>query len=352
MQKGLLTILAITLLAGTSLLNTVQNSEQSSFLEDEIMKIYQNWQREHGKRYSQFENSHRFGIFKKNYAYIQEHQKRVEAGLETYEIGLNSFADLSVEEFEAKYLKLKSSSQREQRNQVYKKQGKQVPVEVDLRKDGVVSEVKNQGSCGSCWAFSAVAALETALRQSGVQNVELSEQELVDCAVLDEFESEGCDGGEMYDGFAYASKYGIAIRSEYPYAAVDQQCQAKKTKTRYQFSGFVDVESLNPNAYVEAAAEHALSVGINASGINFQLYRKGIYNAKCDSRKEAINHGVTNVGYAPEYYLIKNSWGISWGEQGYIRFARINDKEGQCGVQQEVNYPIYKLFENQSTIVE
>ncbi|CAD8062692.1 unnamed protein product [Paramecium primaurelia] len=351
MQKGLLTLLAITLLAGTSLLNTTINNESNSFLEDEVMKVYQNWQKEHGKRYTQFENSHRFGIFKKNYEYIQEHQKRVDAGLETFEIGLNNFADLSVEEFEAKYLKYKSTP-REQTKQVYKKQGKQVPVEVDLRKDGVVSDVKNQGSCGSCWAFSAVAALETALRQAGVKNVELSEQELVDCAVKDEFESEGCDGGEMYDGFAYASKYGIAIRSEYPYAGVDQQCAAKKTKTRYQFAGFVDVESLNPQAYVEAAAEHALSIGINASGINFQLYKKGIYNAKCDGSKPALNHGVTNVGYAPDYYLIKNSWGISWGESGYIRFARIQDKQGQCGAQQEVNYPLYTKFENQSAIFE
>ncbi|CAD8193528.1 unnamed protein product [Paramecium octaurelia] len=340
MQKGLLTILALTLLAGTTLLNNSQSMESTSFLEDKLMKEYQVWQQEHGKRYSSFENTHRFGIFKQNYAYVQEHQKRFEAGLETYELGMNVFADISSEEFEAKYLNFKPSD-KQQPDQVFRAQGIQIPESVDLRNDGVVGPVQNQGSCGSCWAFSAVGALETAVRQSGAKDVELSEQELVDC-VRGDYESDGCNGGFMFESFDYATKNGIALKSEYPYVAVAQECQAKKTKTRFQFNGYVEVESLNSKAYLEAASQHALSVGVNAKGINFQLYRKGIFSSVCDGKIESLNHAILNVGYASDYYLLKNSWGLSWGEAGFIRFARIADKTGQCGVHQDVTYPIYK----------
>ncbi|CAD8204614.1 unnamed protein product [Paramecium pentaurelia] len=341
MQKGLLTILALALLAGTTLLNNSQSIESTSFLEDKLMKEYQMWQQEHGKRYSTFENTHRFGIFKQNYAYVQEHQKRFEAGLETYELGMNIFADISVEEFEAKYLNFRASN-KYQSDQIFRGEGRQIPDSVDLRNDGLVGPVQNQGSCGSCWAFSAVGALETALRQSGATTVELSEQELVDCVKGGEYESDGCNGGFMFESFDYASKYGIAIKSEYTYVAVAQECQSKKTKTRYQFNGFVEVESLNSQAYLEAASQHALSVGVNARGINFQLYRKGIFSSVCDGKVESLNHAIVNVGYASDYYLLKNSWGLSWGEAGFIRFARIADKVGQCGVHQDVTYPIYK----------
>ncbi|CAD8123478.1 unnamed protein product [Paramecium sonneborni] len=342
MQKGLLTILAITILAGTGLLMNSQSQEQNSFLEDKLMKEYQIWQQEHGKRYSQFENTFRFGIFKKNYDYVINHQKRFEAGLETYELGMNSLADLSVEEFEGIYLKWRYNN-KQQSNEIFEGgKGIQIPEFVDLRNDGLVSAVQNQGNCGSCWAFSAVGSLESALRQSGVQNVELSEQELNDCTKGQEYDSDGCNGGFMFEAFEYASKNGIAIKSEYTYVAQDQECQSKKTKTRFTFNGYIRVESLNSQAYLEAASQHALSVGINASGINFQLYRKGIFSSKCDGKVESLNHAILNVGYAPDYYLLKNSWGLSWGEAGFIRFARITDKVGQCGVHQDVTYPIYK----------
>lgn len=156
---------------------------------------------------------------------------------------------------------------------------------------------------------------------------------MIDCARGTDYDSEGCDGGFSKDGIVYASKEGIAIKSEYPYTGVDGTCNSSKTKTRHSVSGYFHVTQNNATAFVEAAAIKPLSAAINASGIYFQLYKSGIYTKSCDGAFEKLNHEILVVGYAPEYYIIKNSWGSSWGESGYIRFGRIANPQGQCGVQ-------------------
>lgn len=165
---------------------------------------------------------------------------------------------------------------------------------------------------------------------------------MVDCAnAADGYESDGCNGGWMNDGFDYSVKHGVAVEGEYSYTGVDGKCGRDNTKTRYSTTGLVDVERLSSDALHNAIAKqpvaylfvYIFSVAINAGGIYFQLYKKGIFKAACKGGEDDLNHGVLAVGYADGYYLVKNSWGNGWGDAGYIKMATLATPEGQCGIQ-------------------
>ncbi|KAM3140910.1 hypothetical protein pb186bvf_006921 [Paramecium bursaria] len=333
MDKKLLVTLGIALLSTAGLLYGAQNQTAHPLVAE-----YNQWKEIHNKKYGLQEDQHRFQIFQQNYATVLEHQARYEAGEETFTIGMNQFADMTNEEFTAIYLNLRVRPQSGVRPTYYAK-GVAVPDQVDwVAEDKIV--VKNQGQCGSCWAFSAVAAIEAA-HAHNKNAVYLSEQEIVDCAtVANGYESEGCNGGWMDDGFRYAIKNKVATEQEYPYKGVDGACKGGSAKDKHVVKEFVDVKPLDSVAFHEAVATTPVSVAINAGGIQFQLYTKGVYSAKCAGGFNDLNHGVLAVGYTSEYYHIKNSWGASWGEKGYIRFALVAKPEGQCGIHQVPSYPI------------
>lgn len=233
--------------------------------------------------------------------------------------------------------------------------GSGVPDSYDWRDhDGIVGAVKNQEQCGSCWAFSAVGALESQIAKVTGTPVVLSEQEMVDCVknvmAPDNSSSccDGCMGGEMYSVYQYLIENNSEDDTEkqYPYKAVDQDCQAVTSKVKTKLKSFVSLPIGDEDSIKSALYNHGpISVGVNANE-DWQLYSKGIYNPSenaCDSSTTSMDHGVILVGYGSEdgldYWIVRNSWGDDWGEKGYMRLGRGHNA---CGVANAAIYPVLK----------
>ncbi|XP_027356953.1 low-temperature-induced cysteine proteinase-like [Abrus precatorius] len=308
--------------------------------DEEVMAIYEKWLVKHGKVYNALgEKEKRFEIFKDNLKFIDEHN----AENRTYKVGLNRFADLSNEEYRTKYLGAKIDLRvARPSNRYAPRVGDKLPKSIDWRKKGAVVRVKDQGNCGSCWAFSAIAAVEGINKIVTGDLISLSEQELVDC---DRTVNAGCDGGLMDYAFEFIiNNGGIHTEESYPYRGVDGICDRyKKNVGLVTIDAYEDVPAYDELALKKAVANQPVSVAIEASGREFQLYESGIFRGKCGT---ALDHGVTVVGYGTEdwidYWTVKNSWGKSWGEEGYIRMERNLPKSraGKCGITTLSSYPI------------
>lgn len=198
-----------------------------------------------------------------------------------------------------------------------------VNADIDWIAAGKVSRVKNQGSCGSCWAFSATGSLESAVLIASGDTTTFSEQDLVDCSRS--YGNMGCNGGWMDSAFQYIQTSGIATDSDYPYTARDGSCKA--TTRKQKVTGFVDVPGCDN--LLNALSARPISVAVDAS--TWSPYRSGVMS-NCGT---AINHGVLLVGVTDDYWKIKNSWGTSWGETGLIRLTRGNT----CAVCSYPSYP-------------
>ncbi|CAK1583347.1 unnamed protein product [Parnassius mnemosyne] len=276
----------------------------------------------------------RFEIFKDNVRKIHELNTH-ERGTATY--GVTKFADLTYEEFSSKYLGLKPSL----RNHNYIPMRKAVipdvslPDRIDWRERGAVTEVKDQGSCGSCWAFSVTGNIEGQWKIKTGNLVSLSEQELVDCDRLDQ----GCNGGLPDNAYrAIEQLGGLETERDYPYEGEDDKCSFNKSLSKVTISGAVNITSNETDMAKWLVNNGPISIGINANAMQF--YVGGVshpWKILCNPNK--IDHGVLIVGYGEKdyplfhkrlpYWTIKNSWGTSWGEQGYYRVYR---GDGTCGV--------------------
>ncbi|KAG5230857.1 cysteine proteinase RD21a [Salix suchowensis] len=264
----------------------------------------------------------------------------------TYTVGLNRFADLTNEEYRSMYLGTRTGHKKrlsKTSDRYAPRVDDSLPDSVDWRKEGAVAEVKDQGGCGSCWAFSTIAAVEGVNKIVTGDLIVLSEQELVDC---DKSYNEGCNGGLMDYAFEFIiNNGGIDTEDDYPYLGRDGKCDTFRKNARVvSIDSYEDVPVNDETALTKAVANQPISVAIEAGGRSFQFYESGIFTGQCGTN---LDHGVAAVGYGTEkgkdYWIVRNSWGKSWGESGYLRMERnIASPAGKCGIAVEPSYPIKK----------
>jgi C1A family cysteine protease len=304
--------------------------------EETYQFLFTKWMEQHGKEYESDQVFSRYNVFKANLDFIRKHNE----GNETYTMGMNEFGDLTWEEFRSTYIGnvVSHRSPFLRSRNVADLSHISTPSSIDWVAKGAVTPVKNQGQCGSCWSFSATGSMEGAHFLKTGKLVSLSEQELVDCSGPEG--NSGCNGGLMDYAFEYVIKNGgICGEDAYPYKAVDGSCVASscpggKVTT---VSGYQDVAQGDENALLSAAAITPVSIAIEADQSSFQFYSGGVFTGPCGTQ---LDHGVLIVGFGTDsgknYWKIKNSWGGSWGEAGYIRMIR---GKNMCGLTAAASYP-------------
>ncbi|XBI80062.1 cysteine protease XCP1-like [Triticum dicoccoides] len=342
--SGALLLLCVGVcVARNSDFSIVGYSEEDLSSNDRLVELFEKWLAKHQKAYASFEEKlHKFEVFKDNLKHIDKINREVTS----YWLGLNEFADLTNDEFKAAYLGLNAAPARRGSSRSFRYEdvsASDLPKSVDWRKKGAVTEVKNQGQCGSCWAFSTVAAVEGINAIVTGNLTALSEQELIDCSVDG---NSGCNGGLMDYAFSYiASSGGLHTEEAYPYLMEEGSCgDGKKAESEaVTISGFEDVPANDGQALIKALAHQPVSVAIEASGRHFQFYSGGVFDGPCGAQ---LDHGVAAVGYGSDkgkghdYIIVRNSWGADWGEKGYIRMKRgTSNGEGLCGINKMASYP-------------
>jgi len=298
---------------------------------------WENFKVAHNKTYgNDEEHDRRFQIFQRNHKFIVNFPK--DRG---FEVGHNEFSDLTNEEFRARFNGLRINKVPGEFSPRLSLKFK-VPQEWDWRSKGAVTAIKNQGHCGSCWSFSATGSMEGAWFLKKGQLVSLSEQNLVDCSTA--YGNEGCQGGLMDDAFQYViANKGIDTEASYPYTATGPNaCRYNAANRGTTISNYHDIQSGSESALLQAVALTPVSVAIDAGHDSFQFYRSGVYNEP-DCSSSVLDHGVLAIGWGmyqgtTAYWLVKNSWGTSWGLQGYIMMSR--NAHNQCGIATAASYPV------------
>jgi KDEL-tailed cysteine endopeptidase len=317
----------------------VIDSDTTTFLTDiDEWRQFTNFQERFRKRYEDIEELEtRFKIFRSNLRNIILHNLDY---TQNFTMGINQFTDLTPQEFKEQYVsgllvgsygcKTYSSSA-----------ATGVPSSMDWRNKGAVTSVKDQGQCGSCWTFSATGAIEGAWAIAKGQLVDLAEQQLVDCATGVLYGSHGCSGGQMEGAFKYVIEHGQCPLASYPYTAKDGSCQTCQPIAR--ISSCSDVKPNDQISLKGAVAQQPVSIAIEADTRYFQSYSSGVLTSS--SCGTSLDHGVLIVGYGDEngqkYWLVKNSWGTTWGDKGYVKIARsesTNDA-GICGIAMDPSFP-------------
>jgi len=314
-----------------------------------VAEEWETWKTFHGKNYSGVtEEKFRFKIFMENKARIARHNQRAHSGEKSYFLKMNHYGDLLHHEFTGAMngydfaaKKLLRAQPDNDRVTWIAPENIELPAQVDWRTKGAVTPVKNQGQCGSCWAFSTTGSLEGQHFRKTGKLLSLSEQNLVDCS--HHWGNNGCNGGLMDNAFRYIkANGGVDTEVSYPYTADENPCHFKRSDVGETDKGFVDVPAGSERALKKAVATVGpVSVAIDASHTSFQFYSHGVYDEpECDP--EGLDHGVLVVGYGSEdgqdYWLVKNSWSEHWGDSGYIRMAR--NKNNQCGIASCASYPL------------
>ncbi|KAI5100940.1 cathepsin S,-like 1 isoform X2, partial [Silurus meridionalis] len=280
----------------------------------------------------QMEEAYRRSVWEQKVLEVKKHNEEAAAGLHTFTTGLNHLSDMTAEEVNAKLngLRMENFSPQDDDDNFTFPINFPLPPSVNWTEDGFVTPVQNQGNCNSCWAFSAVGALEAQMKKKKGVLVPLSVQQLVDCSHL--AGNRGCFGGLLTNAFHYiVNNEGISKESEYPYE--DKEVFCRRAHNYGHCKGYRVLPRYNEFELQKVVATIGpVAVGINANMTSFHHYKDGIYNeTSCPSLP--LNHAVLIVGYGKEdgrqYWLVKNSWSDNWGEGGYIRMLR---NQNQCGI--------------------
>ncbi len=329
-------LLSVSAIFCLSTIDKVDNGIKLSF--DEMLDLYiELSQKSEDKKLNFLQiNQERFQIFAKNVEEIIAHNANTE---KTYTKGVNKFTDLTDEEFMKFYVASSQNCSATLDSNIPFKYKSAVPIEWDWRNFSVVSPVKNQRKCGSCWTFSSTGAIESHYSiLNRVTPPDLSEQQLVDCA--GDFDNHGCHGGLPSHAFEYIRyNSGLEFESTYPYEAKDKVCRFNRTSPVIRVPwGSYNITMGNEVELREAVFEFG-PVSITYQVVSdFRHYKKGVYESKeCKNSTLDVNHAVLAVGYGVErngtnttdYWVVKNSWGADWGDHGYFKIKRgVN----MCGV--------------------
>jgi len=313
--------------------------------------------------YEGAEHVAKYAVYKANVEFIVAHNKLYETGGETFHMAVNQFADMTSAEFakkmngyraDLKDTNLKNGAGVALGTKCGHRNITTVPASVDWRPKGAVTDVKNQGQCGSCWSFSTTGAVEGAWMVAGNPLISLSEEELVQC---DKSKDEGCNGGIMENAYEWIIKNGgITTEELYPYnsgTGTTGVCQMKKTTVKKaHISDYCDLTHGDEKDLEKALVQQPVAVAIEADQTSFQFYHGGILSAKKCGVK--LDHGVLAVGYGVDpktkmqYWIVKNSWGGMWGDKGYIMMEKMPKKSKKtkkvphsaCGIAKAASYPV------------
>ncbi|ESQ45608.1 hypothetical protein EUTSA_v10010521mg [Eutrema salsugineum] len=330
-------ILAILLLSTTS----GATSRGDFFEVSAATEKHEQWMAQFHRVYpDDSEKKSRFEIFKKNLEFVERFNMNTNM---TYKLDVNEFSDLTEEEFQARYMGLVIPEgmigDSPDKTASFKYESvSETGESMDWRQLGAVTSVKNQNPCGCCWAFAAVAAVEGITKIAKGELISLSEQQLVDCSRNGI--NNGCKGGAALNAFEYIIKNkGITREANYPYKASQQTCSSSTNYAAATISNYAMVPQNDEEALLKAVSQQPVSVAI-ATGPAFRSYSEGIFGGEYCPRN--LTHAVTIVGYGTsqqgtKYWLLKNSWGPRWGENGYMRIKR---GVGACGLASFAVYPL------------
>ncbi|XP_040269749.1 zingipain-2-like [Bufo bufo] len=302
----------------------------SQFLDQE----WKAWKSKYEKNYGNFRNEmFRRKVWEETWNKVQKHNELADQGLSRYRMGMNKFADMTPEERSSRKCFIANTKSTPQSNvpvQPYSK-NHDIPESVDWRESNCVGPVKNQGLCGSCWAFAAVGVFETHHCLKTKELIEFSEQQLVDC----DGNNDGCCGGFPHTAMAYVSHHGMMSAKDYEYSERQLKCFFNPENAVYfNLTKYYTLPEEH-NMAISVATSGPIAVGIDASQ-DFQQYCGGIFEGDCTTN---ANHAVVIVGYGTEYdaktdedidyWIVRNSWGEDWGEDGYVKMRR---NVNLCGI--------------------
>jgi len=335
----------------------------------EYESLWTQFKADFGKNYlTGTEHDGRFSVFKDNVDFINAHNLRADE--HGYSVGINQFADMNSAEFKQTMLTYKAENKKQ--GNVVVLDENNIEASVDWVSKGAVTPVKNQGQCGSCWAFSTTGSVEGAFQIATGQLKSFSEQELVDCA--GSYGNQGCNGGLMDDGFKYIEAKGDALESTYAYTGKTGTCSSTKSASaaikKGQLTTFSDVTADSEAQMMAAVTKGPVSVAIEADQSGFQFYKSGVFSGTCGT---SLDHGVLVVGYGTDsgadYWKVKNSWGTTWGQAGYIMMAKGSASSnstsrkllgggggggsaGECGILSQPSYPTISASVTEKLTVE
>ncbi|NP_081620.2 cathepsin L-like 3 precursor [Mus musculus] len=303
--------------------------------------VWEEWKTKHKKTYNMNDEGQKRAVWENNKKMIDLHNEDYLKGKHGFSLEMNAFGDLTNTEFRELMTGFQGQKTKMMMKVFQEPLLGDVPKSVDWRDHGYVTPVKDQGSCGSCWAFSAVGSLEGQMFRKTGKLVPLSVQNLVDCSWSQG--NQGCDGGLPDLAFQYVKDNGgLDTSVSYPYEALNGTCRYNPKNSAATVTGFVNVQSSEDALMKAVATVGPISVGIDTKHKSFQFYKEGMYYEP-DCSSTVLDHAVLVVGYGEEsdgrkYWLVKNSWGRDWGMNGYIKMAK--DRNNNCGIASDASYPV------------